>query len=395
MTRMATDSTLTGRAEDQAATMRAALEALVTCESPSNNPAALNRCADLLADLGTATISRAPQRLTVDGHPHLLWEPLGEPKVLILGHLDTVWPIGTITDWPFHIEDGIARGPGVFDMKAGLVIALTAIGLLGNPDGIGLLITSDEEIGSATSRALIEQHARAAGAVLVCEPSADGGAVKNARKGVADYELRITGHAAHAGLEPELGINATIELAHQVLAVAAIARPDLGTTVTPTTMTAGTTGNTVPERAAVHLDARAWTRAEMDRVDQELRRLHPHLPGAIVTLHGKINRYPFEAHSAAHLLAAAQDAARHIGQPNLTAVRSGGASDGNITAGLGIATLDGLGAIGAHPHARSEQVHIPSMPTRAALLAATLDRVLAQNSDTLIDRGCRGLPFSS
>jgi len=366
---------LLSRAEHQAAAMLSTLAALVECESPSNDLAAIDRCADLLRDLGTAIVGWPPQRLTVSDRPHLLWEPLGEPKVLILGHLDTVWPVGTITEWPFQVENGVARGPGVFDMKAGLVIALTALGLLEDTSGVGLLVNSDEEIGSASSLELIEHHATAAGAVLVCEPSADGGAVKNGRKGVSHYELRVTGHAAHAGLEPELGVNAAIELAHQILAVAKIARPDLGTSVTPTITSAGTTVNTVPELAAVHVDARAWTRDEMERVDRELRGLQPALPGATLRLVGDINRYPFEPHSAAPMLVHLHAAARDLGVQEPAAVRSGGASDGNITAALGIPTLDGLGALGAHPHARTEQVDIRSMPGRAALLASIIDRV--------------------
>ena len=355
--------------------MLSTLAALVECESPSNDLAAVDRCGVLLSDLGTAILGRPPQHIKVNDRPHVLWEPLGEPKVLLLGHLDTVWPMGTIIDWPFHVENGVAYGPGVFDMKAGLVIALTALGLLEDANGVGLLVNSDEEIGSATSRELIENYATAAGAVLVCEPSADGGAVKSGRKGIGHYELRITGHASHAGLEPEHGVNAAIELAHQVLAVAKLARPELGTSVTPTVTSAGTTVNTVPESAAVHIDARAWTREELERVDHELRDLRPVLPGAALQLAGEIIRYPFEPHNAAPMLAHLHTAAHDLGVQEPAAVRAGGASDGNFTACLGIPTLDGLGALGAYPHARAERVDVSSMPGRAALLASIIDCV--------------------
>jgi glutamate carboxypeptidase len=341
------------------------LAQLVACESPSGVPHALERCADLLTAWGDDAFGRRAERVECDGMPHLVWRA-PKPTVLVLGHFDTVWPLGTVADWPMTVRDGVASGPGVFDMKAGIVQALAAVELVADSSKVSLLLTSDEEIGSIASRSLIEEEARQVKAVLVCEPSADGGAVKVARKGVAGYRVIVKGRAAHAGLEPELGVNAGIELAHQVLALKELSAPANGTTVTPTVLAAGTTANTVPEEASVYVDVRGWTRSELDRVDAGIRRLAPRLPGAALAIDGHVNRYPLESTVALPMLDVAQAAARDIGLPPPDGVRSGGASDGNLTAALGVPTLDGLGAVGAHPHARSEWVDVTAMPDRAA-----------------------------
>lgn len=373
------DDRVTGQALRQAAALQAAVMAeqlrqLVLCESPSQDPAALHRCAELLAGWGDTAIGRPVQRVNGGGSPHLLWRA-PRPGVLLVGHFDTVWPIGTLDSLPFTIVDGMARGPGVFDMKAGIVQLLTAVELLADRSGVGVLLTSDEETGSATSRELIEQEARWAGAVLVCEPSADGGAVKIARKGIAEYRITVTGRAAHAGLEPERGVNAAIELAHQILAVAALASPDDGTSVTPTVVAAGTTTNTVPESAVLRVDARSWDRRELERVDRAIRQLTPRLSEATISVEGQVNRYPLEPAATSALLEIARAAAGDIELPLPEPVRSGGASDGNLTGAIGVPTLDGLGAVGGHPHARSEWVDVTAMPDQAALLAAVINRV--------------------
>ncbi|WP_189112585.1 M20 family metallopeptidase [Pilimelia terevasa] len=350
---------------------------LVTCESPSGEVAALERCAGLLAEWGEAALDRSVRRVVRGNDPHLLWRA-PDPAVLLLGHFDTVWPLGTVVDWPMSVADGVASGPGVFDMKAGIVQMLTAVELLRDRQRVSVLLTCDEETGSATSRDLIEEEARRVGAVLVCEPSADGGAVKVARKGTAGYRLSIVGRAAHAGLEPELGVNAGVELAHQVLASQALAAPQAGTSVTPTVLAAGTTTNTVPASAVIHVDVRSWTGEELDRVDAAIRLVRPRLAGAELTVDGGVNRYPLERAVALPLLQVAQDAARDVGLAPPDGVSSGGGSDGNITAALGVATLDGLGAVGGHPHARSEWVDVNAMPERAALLAALVDRLCSR-----------------
>ncbi|MFE2873450.1 M20 family metallopeptidase [Embleya sp. NPDC059259] len=354
--------------------MVALLGQLVNCESPSEDLSALDRCAELLAAVGAGFLGREPERVVLAGITNLVWRPRPNGP-LLLGHYDTVWPMGTLAELPFSTHEGIARGPGVFDMKAGIVQMLYAARISGAHDRVGLLLTGDEETGSLTSRALVEELAGKAGAVLVGEPSAPGGAVKIARKGVARFRVAVRGRAAHAGLEPELGVNATVELAHQVLAMSSAQRADLGTTVTPTVATSGSTVNTVPETAAFDIDVRGWTRAELDRVTRHMQTLRAVLPDAELSVTGGVNRYPLEEAMSADLVAHARAAARELGLPEPEGVRSGGGSDGNLTAAIGIPTLDGMGAVGGHPHARDEFVQIATMPARTALLAATLDRL--------------------
>ncbi|MEV6558305.1 M20 family metallopeptidase [Nocardia sp. NPDC051756] len=356
----------------QLPTMQERLETLVNCESPSSSPAHLDVCASLLQPWLSEALGRPVHQIRVGENIHLLSEA-EHPKVLVLGHFDTVWPVGTTAEWPFTVTDGIASGPGTFDMKAGIVQAITAIELLTDSSHVSVLLTSDEEVGSTTSRKLIEEQARKAGAVLVCEPSADGGAVKSSRKGIANYRIEITGRAAHAGLEPELGINAGVELAHQIIAIATLTTSE--TSVTPTVISAGTTVNTVPEYAVCHVDARSWTTAGLEEVDRAMSTLSPHHSESVVTVTGGIERPPFEEPMARLLVAEAEEAAKGLGWPGLTAVRSGGGSDGNLTAAIGVPTLDGLGAIGGHPHARNEHVDVTAMPERAALLSVLLARL--------------------
>lgn len=361
-------------------TMIGRLQQLVDCESPSTSARHLAECAALVEPWLSSVLHRPAEITRVGENLHLVARA-PDPRVLILGHFDTVWPVGTTSDWPFSIDENsrIGSGPGIFDMKAGIVQALTAVELLPDPDRISVLLTSDEEVGSATSRALIAELAQDAGAVLVCEPSADGGAVKIGRKGIANYEVEVTGRAAHAGLEPHLGVNASVELAHQIIRITAIGDSDRETSVVPTLASAGTTVNTVPESARVHVDARSWTVAELDRVEAAMHGLTVQLPGAVVSVAGGIERPPFEEAVARSLYAEAEAAAAALGIGHLAAVRSGGGSDGNLTAALGIPTLDGLGAVGGHPHAWNEHVLIDTMPERAALLGALLARITGQS----------------
>ncbi|RBO73088.1 M20/M25/M40 family metallo-hydrolase, partial [Microbacterium sp. H6] len=208
------------------------IETLVSCESPSGDLEAVSRSADVVAALGERLLGVAPERIVIDGRTHLRWR-FGDPVVLLLGHHDTVWPLGSLRRLPFTVEDGVLRGPGCFDMKTGVVMALHAVAALSDRTGISILITGDEELGSPSSRALIEQEAIGCAATLVLEASADGGAVKIARKGVSLYRVRVTGRAAHAGLEPERGVNAAVEAAHLVLAIARLGDRSVGTSVTP------------------------------------------------------------------------------------------------------------------------------------------------------------------
>ncbi|MEV3978942.1 M20 family metallopeptidase [Nonomuraea sp. NPDC049758] len=348
------------------------LEELVLCESFSRDLAAVARSAEVVAAMGARYLGARPEFLVIDGVTHLRWS-FGTPRVLLLGHHDTVWPIGTLATHPWSVVDGVARGPGVFDMKAGLVQTFHALAGLGSLDGVTLLITGDEELGSITSAPLIADTARGLAAAFVMEASADGGALKTSRKGTSMYTLRVRGKAAHAGLEPEKGANAGVELAHQILAIAALGAGD--TTVTPTVLRGGTTLNTVPAEATVGVDVRASTVAEQLRVDAAMRALAPVVPGTRLEVEGGPNRPPLEAAMSASLYALAQDLAAGLDVGPLTAAAVGGASDGNFTAGAGCPTLDGLGAVGGGAHADHEHVVVAEMPRRTALLRALIEAV--------------------
>ncbi|MDL9980963.1 M20 family metallopeptidase [Microbacterium candidum] len=349
---------------------------LVRCESPSADHEAVARSAEVVAALGERVLGVAPERIVVDGTTHLRWR-FGAPRVLLLGHHDTVWPIGSLQRHPFRVDDGVLRGPGCFDMKTGVVMALRAVAALQDRDGVSILITGDEELGSPSSRALIEAEARGCAAALVLEASADGGALKTARKGVSIYRVHVTGRAAHAGLEPDRGVNASVEAAHLILAVAALGDRDAGTTVTPTLLHAGTAGNTVPAAASFTVDVRAVTRTEQDRVDAALHALRTTLPGAEVSIEDGPRSAPMEPIASADLFARARALAADLGQPPLDGVAVGGGSDGNHTAGIGVPTLDGLGAVGGGAHADDEHVVVGMILDRIALVRELVADVLA------------------
>ncbi|MFY1668609.1 M20 family metallopeptidase [Plantactinospora sp. WMMB334] len=352
--------------------------ALVECESPSTDIAAVARSAEVVARVGAARLGAQPQRIVLDGRTHLRWRfGSGPSRVLVLGHHDTVWPLGTLDRIPYDVTGDVLRGPGCLDMKTGVAMALRAIAALPDRDGITLLVTGDEELGSPSSRELVESEARAVGAALVLEAAADGGGLKTERKGVSGYELVVTGRAAHAGLAPERGVNATVELAHQVLRIAALTDTGAGTTVTPTLSRAGTTTNTVPAGGSVAVDVRVRSVAEQDRVDGAVRRLTAVLPGAAIEVVGGPNRAPMEATASAALFARARELARALGLPPLVATAVGGASDGNLTAGVGTPTLDGLGAVGGGAHADDEHVLLEFLPGRTALLTSLLAELLS------------------
>ncbi|HVF54038.1 MAG TPA: M20/M25/M40 family metallo-hydrolase [Actinomycetota bacterium] len=349
--------------------MVTALKALVAAESPSSDTSATNDCASVVGDLGERLLGSPATIHDVAGRLHLQWGPPEGCRVLVLGHFDTVWQRGTVGTWRDPGGPDRFSGPGAFDMKAGIVQALFGLASLPDISDIAVLFNSDEEIGSPSSRALIENAGRSARYVLVVEPSAEGGALKVARKGVSAYSIDITGRAAHAGLDPEKGVNATIEAAHHVLAVAALSDSYEGTTVTPTVMRAGTTMNTVPANATLQVDARAWTRAEQQRVDDAIRGLEAQIPGALLSITGGIDRPALERPMSEALFQLAHAAAAELGLGSIGAAEVGGASDGNLTAALGIPTLDGLGPVGGGAHSDDEYVMIDAMPERAALFA--------------------------
>ena len=353
------------------------LEALVTAESPTSEPDAVAACGRVVIDAALELIGEKPEEIIVDGCPHLRWRFGSRTDVLLVGHVDTVWPMGTIARWPFSVTDGIATGPGAFDMKAGIVQLLHALARLPALDGVTVLLTGDEEIGSPTSRALIEETATGAGAALILEPAA-GAALKTARKGVSNYQVSIRGRAAHAGLEPEKGANATVGMAHVVLALSALARPGLGTTVTPTVLRSGTATNVVPADAVLDVDVRTATVDEQDRVDVAIREIVAAVPGTTVAVAGAPNRPPLPSSSSADLFARAVRLSNELNLPPLEGVGVGGGSDGNFTAALGVPTLDGLGAVGGGAHAEGEHVIVETMEARTALLTALVGELLAE-----------------
>ncbi|MGA1260075.1 MAG: M20 family metallopeptidase [Ilumatobacteraceae bacterium] len=352
------------------------LETFVNVESPSLERECLERSAHFLADLMTRVLGTPPTLIESDRGPHVHWKGSNDTKVLIVGHHDTVFPLGTVARRPFTRDGNIGRGPGIFDMKAGIVQAIYGVAAVKEWYHTEILITADEEVGSHASRALLEERAKAAGAVLVLEPSADGGALKIARKGTGTFNVTITGRASHAGLEPEKGINALVELAAQVPRIAALARPELGTTVTPTVAKAGTADNVVPDLATIAVDVRCVIPEESTRLESEMSRLAATLDGARVEVSGGLNRPPMHESMTKELFAIAEKIAGEYGMPGLAGVAVGGGSDGNITAAVGVRTLDGLGAVGAGAHAETEHVRLDLMPERAALVAGLVQTIV-------------------
>lgn len=366
------------RLRGQRPAMLTDLQRLVTVESPSGDPAALHRCADVLTQIGTPLLGAPPARSEADGGP-VLWFGPPNARVLLLGHLDTVHPLGTLDRVPCQVTAGWARGPGVLDMKAGLVQGLYALAGAAHPEQAALLVTADEELGSPGGRPVIEQAARAAQAVLVLEPGA-GSKLKTARKGVSRYELELTGRAAHAGLDPTSGANACLGLAHVALRAAELADEAAGTTVTPTLAAAGTSANTVPESARLTVDVRAVTAAEQQRADRALRAPAEPLPGVSLTVRGGINRPPMPESAAADLFARSREVSVACGLGDLEGCSVGGGSDGNFTAALGAPTLDGLGGIGTGVHTEEECLEVAALPDRTALLAALINSLTVEGT---------------
>lgn len=299
-------------------------------------------------------------------------------QILILGHLDTVYPLGTISNSPFRLSSGRAWGPGTFDMKGGIVLALAAIDALRSTMAMPrrrlvFLWTSDEEIGSETSRSLIEKEARKSEAVLVLEPAfGPGGRLKTERKGVGGAEILVTGRSAHAGIDPQKGINAVHELALQIARLMKMNDPKRGITIQATVISGGTAQNVVPESARAEIDIRISRKADAKPVERALRDLRPVLPGARLQVRGGVNRPPLErSPSVERLFRHAQQLMRELGLP-LGEASTGGGSDGNFTAALGVPTLDGLGPVGDGAHSPEEHVIVSELPARAALIAGLL-----------------------
>ncbi|MDO8677788.1 MAG: M20 family metallopeptidase [Acidobacteriota bacterium] len=361
------------------------IEALVAIESPSDDLQAVNRCGAELASRLTAlgaTITRATPSTAGD---HLRASfGAGDRQVLLLGHFDTVWPIGQLQRMPLKRDGGRLHGPGVFDMKAGIGLAtlatraLLAQGALDRAR-IVMLWTTDEEIGSTTSRALIEAEAVKSDAVLVLEPSLPGGALKTSRKGVGQFELVVTGVSAHAGLDPGRGISAIHELARQVLDIEKLQHLDRGISVNVGIVRGGSRANVVAAEARATVDARAVTIADAREIEHAMKSLKPHLKGAGVHVNGGFDRPPLErSPSVVKLFEMARGVAREMGT-DLAEGSAGGGSDGNFTAAVGVPTLDGLGAVGDGAHALDEHVVIDALAPRAALIAGLLGRLCSSS----------------
>ncbi len=299
-------------------------------------------------------------------------------RILLLGHTDTVWPAGEIEKRPFEIGDGRIFGPGVFDMKAGILLMWMAVGALLRMRGalersVTVLLTSDEEVGSNSSRALTESEAARCRAVFVLEPSLPGGVLKTARKGVGQFTLKAVGRAAHAGIDPLKGVNAIEEISRQILKLHRLTDVVQGTTVSVGVVQGGTRSNVVPAEAAAEIDVRITSIGEAERVTRAIKALAPELPGARLEVSGSINRPPMERTSdTVRLFEIACRIAAQIGI-DLKEGSTGGASDGNLTSALGIPTLDGLGAVGDGAHAVDEWVDVESLPARAALVAGLIE----------------------
>ncbi len=350
----------------------ALLEALVRHESPSDDAGRVSALAawirDWLRERGAvAELVPCPPR----GDGVLASLPGRAGGTLLLGHIDTVWPAGTLDGMPWRVDNGEARGPGVFDMKAGVAIGMSVLAALAReaaPPAVSLLLVPDEETGSTASREATLAIARRHGRVLVLEPSLDG-AAKVARKGCGIFEAAFRGRAAHAGLDPEKGASALAELARFVLSLEAVADPERGTTLAATLASAGSAANVVPEAAVLTIDARAWTAAEAARVTAALAAYRPADARVAVSVRGGFDRPPLEPTPASEAIyALARRLASELGF-ELGAARVGGASDGNFVAGAGIPTLDGLGPRGGGAHARDEHVLVADLAPRAALVA--------------------------
>jgi glutamate carboxypeptidase len=359
------------------------LRALVEIESPSDNRDAVNRAVDWVEQqaksLG-ATVKRHRQSRFGDHLEVRLGRKNEQAPILLLGHLDTVWPLGTLQSMPFKVEKKRAWGPGVLDMKAGVVMALHALRLLQDSQALDreviLLLVSDEEIGSESSRSLTESVAKEAGAVLVLEPGQGlYGAAKTWRKGVGDYNVRVYGVASHAGVDFKKGQSAVIEMAHQVLAIEKFTELRRGLTVSPSVVHGGTKRNVIAAFAECEVDVRIQKLQDAARIDKKMRSLKPKNKQCRIEVEGGINRPPLERSKAGmKLYATAHDIAKELGF-DLKEEGTGGGSDGNFTAALGVPTLDGLGGVGEGAHATHESILLDELPRRTALLAGLIQRL--------------------
>lgn len=355
--------------------------ALAELESPTSDPEAVNRCGEELARRLRVIGAKVELIEATSAGNHLRASVgQGHAQVLLLGHMDTVWPVGQLRRMPIREEQGRLHGPGVYDMKAGIAIGILALRALDAVDArpdkrVVMLMTSDEERGSTSSRGLVEDEAARSDAVFVLEPSLPAGALKTGRKGAGEFRLRVRGVAAHAGIEPEKGASAIHEIARQILALEALRDADRGVSVNVGVVEGGSRPNVVAEEAVATIDIRVSTGADRERVEAFVRSLAPQLDRTTIDVSGGFSRPPLERTAdVIRLYEMAKEIGSGLGR-DLGEGSTGGGSDGNLTAALGVPTLDGLGAVGAGAHALNEHVVIDELPWRAALVASLLSRL--------------------
>ena len=363
------------------------LNALMRClrhaveiESPSQDKAAIDRMADFFA----REFSTRGAKVQVLDHPTAgsavmaeFWKGTsGAKPILLLGHLDTVWETGTLAEMPYHVRAGRAYGPGIYDMKSGIVCGLWAVQALAAlkitpPGPVRFFLNADEEVSSIAFREELLAAARGARAVLVLEPAAAQGGLKTARKGVGEFQVTVRGRSAHAGINPSAGVNAISELARQILRIEKLARPQRGLTINVDVILGGTRVNVIPELAVARVDVRVPTARDREKIERQMRALAPINREAKLEITGGVNRPPLERKMAIALFRKAHELGRQMGL-ELKESATGGGSDGNFAAALGIPTLDGLGGTGDGAHARNEHVVVSELPQRVALLAALI-----------------------
>jgi len=358
------------------------LRELVLRESPTRDKCACDQLCEHLANVFGALGGRIEIHRQASAGNHLQADFAGErgKPVLLLGHFDTVYTLGTLEKMPWAERDGRIYGPGIFDMKAGIVQMIFAVSALQRvmgelPRPVKIWLVSDEEEGSVSSREMTETLAKQCAAVLVCEPSGPGGALKTARKGVGAFTLKVTGKAAHSGLDFQKGHSAILELAHQIQAVSRLTDLNRGLTLNVGVVRGGTRTNVVPAEAVAELDVRISRKTDGAEIERRVRELRPVNPNCKLEIAGGINRPPLERTAeVAALFDLAKSIASELGF-DLHETAVGGGSDGNFTAAVGVPTLDGLGAVGDGAHAEHEHVIAAELPRRAALLAGLIQRV--------------------
>jgi glutamate carboxypeptidase len=372
---------------DRQNSLLAGIRALVEQESPTGDAAATTAIIEKLKTRLDA-IGAATQLHRTERGSHLVsrmtfGQSLHDSALLLLGHVDTVWPLATLTRSPFRVENGRAFGPGIFDMKSGVEVMIAALEAIHELDlkpwrEIRILLSCDEESGSTTSRDLIASEASHCAAVFVLEPSLPGGKAKTARKGIASYELIARGVSAHAGLDPEKGVSAITELARQILALNALNDASEGISVNVGVISGGTLSNVVASQARAEVDVRFRTMAQGQEISGRIESMQPVQTGAQIEFRGGVNRPPLErTPEVVALFNRARSIASHLGF-DLGEGSSGGASDGNFTAAQGIPTLDGLGVEGDGAHAAHEHIVVADLPRRAALITALLTTPLTE-----------------